>query len=398
MTGHDDTKERRRAGTAGAVRAEGAADQPAPTGGTPGAEPSADEAPISDPGAETSRQALGEVTGADPLQDDERAAGPDEELPSPGTDDLSPDATDDQAADATDDQAARPSGEAHPDDRRVVTLSMFIADEPLDGEAGGGEPPGPPVSDELKGIVEALIFASPDPLTPKALFKVLDSEPREDVERAIAALKRDYERRGGLQLVEIAGGFQIVTRSDLSEWVRRLFQERKTTRLSVQALETLAVIAYKQPVTAPEIAEIRGVNTSGVLATLIERKLVKIAGRKAVVGRPFLYATTREFLIRFGLNDLGDLPKVEDLADALGFDLPSALDTGPSEPMLPLGDPDATVAPPRQADPAADAATEDALAAAASRRSDPSSAAPDGVEPRSEPRAGGPPSDDETVH
>ena len=96
-------------------------------------------------------------------------------------------------------------------------------------------------------------------------------------------------------MVEVAGGYQIVTRPELHEWVRRLFHERTTQKLSVASLETLAVIAYKQPVTAPEIAEIRGVNTAGVLGTLIERKLVKIVGRKQVVGRPFLYGTTREF-------------------------------------------------------------------------------------------------------
>ena len=179
-------------------------------------------------------------------------------------------------------------------------------------------------SAELKAIVEALIFASPEPLTPKALFKLLDNEPKEDVQAALDALKRDYERPGGLQLVEVAGGYQIVTRPDLHEWVRRLFHERTTQKLTVQALETLAVIAYKQPVTALEITEIRGVNTSGVLTTLLERHLIKIVGRKKVVGRPFLYATTKEFLIRFGLNDLSDLPKVEDMAEALGFERAAA--------------------------------------------------------------------------
>jgi segregation and condensation protein B len=126
--------------------------------------------------------------------------------------------------------------------------------------------------------------------------------------------------------VEVAGGYQIVTRPELHEWVRKLFHERTTQKLSVQSLETLAVIAYKQPITSPEIAEIRGVSSSGgVLSTLIERKLVKTVGRKQVVGRPFMYATTREFLERFGLNDLSDLPKVEEMSDVLGFELPNAL-------------------------------------------------------------------------
>ncbi len=187
---------------------------------------------------------------------------------------------------------------------------------------------------ELKAIIEALIFASPEPLAPKALVKLLDTEPREDVEAAIAALKQDYDRPGGLQMVEVAGGYQIVTRPELHEWVRRLFHERTTQKLSVAALETLAVVAYRQPVTAPEIAEIRGVNTAGVLSTLVERRLVKVVGRKQVVGRPFLYGTTREFLERFGLNDLSDLPRVEDVSELLGFELPDAVSA--PQPQTPL--------------------------------------------------------------
>jgi segregation and condensation protein B len=190
---------------------------------------------------------------------------------------------------------------------------------------------------ELKAIVEALVFASPEPLTPRFLFKLLSSEPREDVAAAVDALRADYENRPGLQWVEVAGGYQIVTRPELHEWVRRLFHERTTQKLTVQALETLAVVAYKQPVTALEISDIRGVNTSGVLATLLERHLIKIVGRKNVVGRPFMYATTREFLIRFGLKDLTDLPRIEDVADALGFEPPAGLvEQTPREEMLPL--------------------------------------------------------------
>jgi segregation and condensation protein B len=196
---------------------------------------------------------------------------------------------------------------------------------------------------ELVAIVEALIFASPEPLSPKALFKLLDTEPREDVLTALDAVKAAYERSGGLQLVEVAGGFQIVTRPDLHEWVRRLFHERSTQKLSVQALETLAVIAYRQPITAVEVTEIRGVNTSGVLNTLLERHLIKIVGRKQVVGRPFMYATTREFLIRFGLKDLSDLPKVEDMAEALGIESPLLVERSPSEEQLPLSEPDGEV-------------------------------------------------------
>jgi len=195
------------------------------------------------------------------------------------------------------------------------------------------------MSDDLKPIIEALIFASPEPITPKVLFKLLASEPTEDVEAALAALKADYARPGGLQMVEVAGGYQIVTRPELNEWVRRLFHERTTQKLSVAALETLAVIAYKQPVTAPEVAEIRGVNTAGVLGTLLERRLIKVVGRKPVVGRPFMYATTREFLDRFGLNDINDLPKIEDMAEVLGFEPPTGLAGAPEAPTpLPFDD------------------------------------------------------------
>jgi len=189
---------------------------------------------------------------------------------------------------------------------------------------------------ELKSIVEALIFASPEPVTMKTLVKLLDTEPKEEIVAAVEALKVDYERQSGLTLVEVAGGYQIVTRPELNEWVRRMFHERTTQKLSVASLETLAVIAYKQPVTAPEIAEIRGVNTSGVLGTLVERRLVKVVGRKQVVGRPFLYGTTRDFLDRFGLNDISDLPKVEDMSELLGFDLPAAVSEPTPQTALPF--------------------------------------------------------------
>ena len=190
---------------------------------------------------------------------------------------------------------------------------------------------------DLKATIEALIFASPEPVTLKTLTKLLDGEPPEHIKEALAELTQDWTRGGGLQLVEVAGGYQIVTRPEFSEWVRRLFHEHSSQRLSVQALETLAVVAYRQPVTGPEITEIRGVNTSGVLGTLLERRLIKVIGRKPVVGRPFLYATTREFLDRFGLNDLTDLPKVEDMAEALGMDVPPGLaDPPPTDDVLPF--------------------------------------------------------------
>ena len=192
--------------------------------------------------------------------------------------------------------------------------------------------------DELKSIIESLIFASPDPVSLKVIVKTIDSEPPEHVEEALASVCQEWkERSGGLQLVEVAGGYQIVTKPELHEWVRRLFHEHSKKRISIPALETLAVVAYRQPVTGSEIAEIRGVNTSGVLGTLVERHLVKVVGRRAVIGRPFLYATTREFLDRFGLKDLEDLPKVEDMAEALGMEVPTMLtEAYPTEEILPF--------------------------------------------------------------
>lgn len=190
---------------------------------------------------------------------------------------------------------------------------------------------------QLEAIVEALVFASPEPLTPKMLFTLLADEPKEDVQAALDSLTRRYEQPGGLHLAQVAGGYQITTRPELHDWVRRLFHERSTQKLSVAALETLSVIAYRQPVTAAEVNEIRGVNASGVLSTLLERHLIKIVGRRNVVGRPFLYGTTREFLIRFGLKDLADLPKMEDMVQALGFDPPALLMEKPvTDEMLPL--------------------------------------------------------------
>lgn len=192
---------------------------------------------------------------------------------------------------------------------------------------------------QLAAIIEALVFASPEPLSLKTLDRLLSDEPREDVRAALDAVQRKYANGGGLHLVEVAGGYQITTRPEYHEWVRRLFQERTTAKLSVAALETLSVIAYKQPITAAEIGEIRGVNVAGVLSTLLERHLIKIVGRKNVIGRPFLYGTTREFLIRFGLNDLSDLPKIEDISQQLGFEPPALLtERAVSEEMLPLSD------------------------------------------------------------
>ena len=173
--------------------------------------------------------------------------------------------------------------------------------------------------EEVRAILEALIFASPQPLTPREIGKVMGGVPREAWQAALSDLRSDYVRDGrGLQVVEVAGGFQITTRPEYNDWVRELLDPRAPTRLSIQALETLAVIAYKQPVTLPEIIELRGVKSGGVLKTLLEKRLIRITGRKEVVGRPMLYGTTKEFLLHFGLKDLAELPKIEEFAEVLG--------------------------------------------------------------------------------
>jgi segregation and condensation protein B len=176
-----------------------------------------------------------------------------------------------------------------------------------------------PTADEVRAIVEALVFASPQPLTGREIAKVLPGVAKEAWQAALEDLMADYARAGrGLQMVEIAGGYQITTRPDMNEYVRELLDPRAPTRLSIQALETLAVIAYKQPVTLPEVIELRGVKSGGVLKTLLEKRLIKIVGRKEVVGRPMLYGTSKEFLLHFGLKDLAELPKIEEFAEVLG--------------------------------------------------------------------------------
>jgi segregation and condensation protein B len=173
--------------------------------------------------------------------------------------------------------------------------------------------------EEVRAVLEALIFASPQPLTPREIGKVLGGVPKEAWQAAVAEIRADYARDGrGLQLVEVAGGFQITTRPEYNDWIRELLDPRTPTRLSIQALETLAVIAYKQPVTLPEVIDLRGVKSGGVLKTLLEKRLIRITGRKEVVGRPMLYGTTKEFLLHFGLKDVAELPKIEEFAEVLG--------------------------------------------------------------------------------
>lgn len=168
---------------------------------------------------------------------------------------------------------------------------------------------------ELMAVVEALTFVADEPISAKVLAEVLDEE-RESIQAAFEEIRNEYNERGsGLQLREIAGGWQIATRTELHEDVRKFLRTRPSAKLSLASLETLAVIAYKQPVTVPEILEIRGVQSASAIKTLLDKRLIVAKGRKEAVGRPMMYGTSKEFLIQFGLKDLSELPSIEDFED-----------------------------------------------------------------------------------
>jgi segregation and condensation protein B len=171
---------------------------------------------------------------------------------------------------------------------------------------------------ERMAIIEALIFVSEEPLSAKTMAEVL-REDREVVEAALAELAKEFnDRNGGLQLRELAGGWQFATRPEYHEHVRAYLKSRPSAKLSIASLETLAVIAYKQPVTVPEILEIRGVQSPSSIKTLLDKKLIVAKGRKETVGRPMMYGTSKDFLIQFGLKDLSELPSMEDFQDLSG--------------------------------------------------------------------------------
>jgi segregation and condensation protein B len=168
---------------------------------------------------------------------------------------------------------------------------------------------------ELVALVEALIFVTDEPVTTRLLAEVLDEE-KESVQAAVDELAKEYEsRESGLQIREIAGGWQLATRTEFHEEVRRFLKTRPSAKLSLASLETLAVIAYKQPVTVPEILDIRGVQSATSIKTLLDKRLIVARGRKETVGRPMQYGTSKDFLIQFGLKDLSELPSIEDFED-----------------------------------------------------------------------------------
>jgi segregation and condensation protein B len=195
------------------------------------------------------------------------------------------------------------------------------------GVAGNGPPDSAGNSPSNREVIEALLFATDEPLTVRQVIEIfgtleeggkLPSVTPEEVLGSIEELNLDYERTGrAVRIVKVAGGYQFATKPEFAPWLGRMLREKSKRKLSLSALETLAVIAYKQPVTKPEIETIRGVNADYVLHTLLERSLVAIVGRAATPGRPLLYGTTKEFLKHFGVNDLSELPKPREIDELM---------------------------------------------------------------------------------
>src|SRR5436305_5402277 len=197
---------------------------------------------------------------------------------------------------------------------------------------------------EMEAALEAILFVSSEPVPRTKLLELFDEEEREQAAEALEAVLARFagEEGRGVLVEDVAGGVRRATRPEVVGWLHRFFDVSGSNKLSMAALETLAIIAYRQPTTGPEIQELRGVSAVGVLKTLLERRLVRITGRKEVVGKPFLYGTTREFLVHFGLNSLRDLPPLEEFEETFGPGGDGA--PGPSQATL-----DAVLAPAAEA-------------------------------------------------
>jgi len=213
-----------------------------------------------------------------------------------------------------------------------LSLQQAITDPTMTGEGDSAEVPdqfedegsdyGTPDDainasrEEIKPVIECLLFVAEEPLSLKVIGKVLGTVPEEEIQQTLATLIAEYDERScGLEIREVAGGWRISTRPQHHDFIRKYLKTRPSAWLSLPALETLAVIAYKQPITVPEILEIRGVSSSSAIKTLLEKRLIITKGRKETVGRPMMYGTSREFLIQFGLKDLSELPSIEDFED-----------------------------------------------------------------------------------
>lgn len=237
-----------------------------------------------------------------PAETAEADLSPEAEAPREGGE--SPDAG---TAEEEEETAREATGETLTEGEEIFSERMMVT-ESADAEDTAGA--------QLKAVIEAVIYVTDEPLTAQQIASALE-RPLDEVNRILAALAEDYQKPDrGLTIREVAGGFKMATKPEHHEPIRRFVKNLKPPlKLSLAALETLAVIAYKQPITGPEILEIRGVQGGGVLKTLIERKLIAPSGRKAVVGKPILYKTTREFLVQFGLKDLAELPTLKEFEE-----------------------------------------------------------------------------------
>jgi len=233
--------------------------------------------------------------------------------------------------------------------------------------------------EKARAIIEAILLTAEDPVSPGRLVSLLDGFNGRDIREAIDALKAQYEQSDhGITIIEVANGFQLATRQELSPWIRKFHKERGQIRLSQAALESLSIVAFKQPITRIEVDSIRGVNSAGVLQTLMELNMVRIVGRSDGIGKPMLFGTTREFLIHFGLRSLTDLPKPKELEEllatgeqkakdrdqlALGIEESEEADgqTAPDAESAPAeeGDPDSTEESDPETDPEEAAVDED---------------------------------------
>lgn len=172
---------------------------------------------------------------------------------------------------------------------------------------------------ELRAGLEAIFFVSNEPVSLDELLPAFENEGREAVLAQIEEIKKVLDANvGGFTLEQTAGGWRFATRPEHDAVLKKYYAQKGQNRLTIAALETLAIVAYRQPVTAPEISDIRGVNSTQTIRTLLERRMIRVAGRKNVVGSPFLYRTTKEFLVHFGLNDVRDMPQLEEFGDLIG--------------------------------------------------------------------------------
>lgn len=279
----------------------------------PAAEPLSSDAAV--PQTETAAEAVAEQTVQTPEQAPEQAEPADEHMAQPQ----------ESAAETTTEQAAQPTAEKESSSARKA-------------QAEDEKPFELVPTSEFKQIVETLLFITDRPLKPSRIADVIDGVDARRVREMILEIQDDYLRRNSaIQVVEVGGGFQMSTKPEYGRWVRRLYNEKMTTKLSNAALETLAIIAYKQPITRAEMEAIRGVDVAGPLERLLERSLVRVVGKKDTVGRPLVYGTTDEFLRMFGLNKVSDLPDLQVFAAKSLHEKQADLPFG--EPLPPLAEP-----------------------------------------------------------